>query len=214
MRITKQKCEQCKLNFPDAMAKNVHNLKEHSFKCNMCSEKFSGKKYMDAHVLNFHAKKSQREGMQCISCEYKTETEGELTKHYEIKHISTEKQHQCNKCKAAFTDKKELDNHVKRVHVVKHNEKKMKCIVCDYRGTSEAELTKHYEKEHVKISENPNKTGSNGETKKVKCKNGPLCRYKKGRSLQLPASGGGAASLEESSSKEQGSKAPATSGEN
>ena len=85
-----QKCNPCKKVFPDAMSLNVHNLKEHptDFKCKQCGVKCNDKSLLDNHVETNHIKKTNIKQMKCIYCEHTVESEAELTKHYEEKHIT------------------------------------------------------------------------------------------------------------------------------
>ena len=86
--------------------------------------------------------------MKCIVCDFGGDSESELTHHYESKHISginspspTADSFKCRKCKDTFTEKKSLEAHIKRYHVVQ--EKGIKCKVCEYKTDSPIEMTKH-----------------------------------------------------------------------
>ena len=177
VRTTKQKCDECKLIFPDAMAKNVHTLKEHSLKCTFCSEQLQDKKQYDVHMKKHNKSNNEKKDMKCIACNFKTGLESDLTKHYESKHIhdannqSTRSRiFQCNKCKDNFNEKKYLDAHVNSYH--KAQEKVIRCKVCQQTCKSEAELTKHYEDRHIN-------NGATVTDRNMKCRNGPSCSYLK-----------------------------------
>ena len=148
VRVTKQKCEKCKLVFPDAMAK------EHNCKCTNCNKQFDEKKNFEVHMETQDQVRIQKKNMKCIVCEFRAVAESELTKHYESKHINENNKQsskanilKCIKCKESFTEKKYLDAHVKSYHQVPGKEHK--CKVCNQTLRSEAELTKHYEDEHI-----------------------------------------------------------------
>ena len=116
---------------------------------------------------------------KCIACEFITELESDLTKHYERQHINNSKnqcdkgdQFQCNKCKDIFNEKKYLDAHVKSYHTVQLKE--FNCKACKHISMSQAELSKHYEDNHINTGRS---TNVNNQSEKVRCKNGVSCSY-------------------------------------
>ena len=105
IRTESQKCQPCKLKFPDAMAKNVHMLKHHTpqYKCTKCNITFIDKRRLDVHTQEIHTEQTTVTKIKCIVCEFKAGSEPELTKHYEENHIASSKSNSNNnaqvKCK-------------------------------------------------------------------------------------------------------------------
>ena len=179
VRVTKQKCGQCNLVFPDAMAKNVHRLKVHNVKSTHCSEKSKSTKNTNIHMKSNDKDQTKKVHMKCIACEFRTELESDLTNHYEMQHINNNKnqydkgdQFQCNKCKDIFNEKKYLDAHVKSYHTVQLKE--LNCKACRHISMSQAELSKHYEDNHINSGRS---TNLNNQSEKVRCNNGVSCSY-------------------------------------
>ena len=56
--------------------------------CTKCSEEFNDKKQIYIHKKSHSQEKLQKKNMKCIVCEFKAETESDLTEHYERKHIN------------------------------------------------------------------------------------------------------------------------------
>ena len=108
-------CTVCKLKFPDGMSLNVHNFKKHNFKCSKCSELFSDKKILAAHMKNTYVH-AQEVHHKCIVCEHKATSEVDLTRHYENEYISSDAKVCCSVCNINFTNVKSLDIHNKKKH--------------------------------------------------------------------------------------------------
>ena len=99
-----KRCDPCGVSFNDERRHEVHILKEHSFQCEECGEKYTRKATLDIHTTTKHPKE-----MKCIVCEYKALNETEITKHYEDVHLSSTepvseaRNYQAIKCKSGPT---------------------------------------------------------------------------------------------------------------
>ena len=65
---------------------NTQSVKNSQLQCNKCKDKFTEKKYLDAHVKSYHT--VQEKLFKCIACKNVSRSETELNKHYEDKHIN------------------------------------------------------------------------------------------------------------------------------
>ena len=115
------------------------------------------------------------ESQKCKPCKMKF-TDAMAKNVHMLKHHAP--QFKCTKCDLKCNDTTQLNAHIHENHTKKTEETKIKCIVCDFASQSEPDLTKHYEEKHITSSKSSS-VSSNKPNRKIRCKNGPSCRYLK-----------------------------------
>lgn len=108
-----------------------------------CSDTFSTKANMEAHVLHVH--QDQRD-YQCDDCDRAFHTPKLLRQHCIYAH-GDERAHACNACDQTFKTKGHLDRHVADVH---DNIRNVPCKddTCPSRFTSNSHMNDHYDRVH------------------------------------------------------------------
>ena len=185
VKTTEQKCTPCKKKFPDAMAHNVHMLKEHNDKvqCTSCEQTFNNKKSMEDHVSQHHKEKHQGNELSCIVCKYKTKTEAEMTKHYETKHIekpesnkrtTSVKNNSEIKCKNGHSCKYNKDDRCNFFHE-KPSEQPWQKVESKRQRTQQKVQSKSQIQRPQGAGWQDN--SRDGDHEKRECTNGPDCKY-------------------------------------
>ena len=77
-------CDPCGVSFRDEMRCDVHILKEHTYQCEECRDKYTKEANLKIHIVTKHPKE-----MKCIVCEFQARNADEITKHYEAVHLNT-----------------------------------------------------------------------------------------------------------------------------
>ena len=87
------------------------------YKCEDCNSTFLEKKNYNKHMRNVHSEKK----LECQHCQFKTNDNSSLKRHiitHENKEEPPAKKIKCDQCFKTFSDKFNLNKHVKNVHVV------------------------------------------------------------------------------------------------
>ena len=111
------KCDQChytatQSNHVKQHIKDVHDrIKDH--KCEFCAYATARKSNLKAHMMSVH--KMGEKKFKCLHCPHKTYRKSELMSHIKGVHDNI-RDHKCEDCGYAFTNKCNLNKHRKNVH--------------------------------------------------------------------------------------------------
>ena len=84
-------------------------------KCPNCNSSFSEQYMLNSHIKHVHSEKK----LHCMTCDYKTNKNSHLKRHiltHEAKEEPPAKKIKCDQCSQIFSNKFNLDRHVKNVH--------------------------------------------------------------------------------------------------
>ena len=85
------------------------------YKCEDCNSTFLEKKNYNKHMRNVHSEKK----LVCQHCQFKTNDNSSLKRHiitHETKEEPPAKKIKCDQCFKTFSDKFNLNKHIKNVH--------------------------------------------------------------------------------------------------
>ena len=125
---------------------SVHALKKHkkkqrTYKCHLCSEKFTSQNQLTSHLCTDHADTK----LSCKHCGHVVKTRDALLKH-EKSH--EERESKCEVCGKCFQFKYQLDNHLKV-----HSQTNMyRCLHCTKQFTTNAAMLHHDKTHQTKIT--------------------------------------------------------------
>ena len=125
---------------------SVHALKKHkkkqrTYKCHLCSEKFTSQNQLTSHLSTDHADSK----LSCKHCGHVVKTRDALLKH-EKSH--EERECKCEVCGKCFQFKYQLDNHLKV-----HSQTNMyRCLHCTKQFTTNAAMLHHDKTHQTKIT--------------------------------------------------------------
>ncbi|CAH1982134.1 unnamed protein product [Acanthoscelides obtectus] len=160
-------CEKCKYkttiksSLRSHMNKHSQNIDEVK-KCVHCTATFKNTTTLNNHIIRMHPKFIDTitgKIHKCEKCEYKTSLSSAIRAHIISKHpeiVPISKFKTCLHCKAVFTAKPSLDDHIIKSHP--HSASTVtslirECTICDYKTTRKDNFTKHlltHSKENVK----------------------------------------------------------------
>ena len=165
-------CKYCDKVFASKTEKENHK----KYMCQVCELTFSHSVELNVHKRTFHKEDTTSPEVmqyQCTECNHGEKKEENIIKHIETKHSKilspakitkqvppTSKKkptvinhednvHNCNKCAKVFTEKAELEGHVRKTHQAEKKAKEFDCPICNFSNTSEAEVAKHIECKHT-----------------------------------------------------------------
>ena len=127
----------------DAVAKIME------FRCNLCDILLPKEREMKDHFKEVHKAKSlnlrKNNIVKCVCkiCQKACLNKGNFLAHYKRIHLKL-KNHKCNFCDKAFTDKKDLTNHIER----HENKKNYKCDLCNKTFNAKDGLATHQKINH------------------------------------------------------------------
>ena len=84
-------------------------------KCPNCNSSFSEQYMLNAHIKHVHSEKK----LHCMTWDYKTNKNSHLKRHIKTHETDIEppaKKIKCDQCSQIFSDKFNLNKHVKNVH--------------------------------------------------------------------------------------------------
>lgn len=85
-----------------------------------------------------------------ISNKSRKKLQPENLKMAKLKVIEVEqKPHKCPKCKVRFTDRRNIDRHIKKVHENSGQKQKFQCILCKKLYSTKGNHDQHFEKAHM-----------------------------------------------------------------
>ena len=145
-------CKQCDKKF---VSPHVFVLRRHistihkgvRFQCETCGMAYKQLRTYREHVLIIH--NNVVENYQCTICGKDFATKGKLRDHNNSKH--GEKNHICNICNAAFTQRNILVKHDNNVH---KGMKNFECKYCEYKCSASENLKRHiifHHESHKKV---------------------------------------------------------------
>lgn len=124
---TEIKCEKCDETLQNLQAYRIHqktHIKSKEFKCSECEKVLSSSKSLSRHLQEKHFQtkfdtdkitvKSYAHG--CDQCDYKSKRKEHLQSHVINKHNEVKKMIPCEICGKVFTNKQNMNRHVKKLH--------------------------------------------------------------------------------------------------
>ena len=114
--------------------------------CEYCAFKTDNKSQLNLHKSGKHSKETSL--IVCPMCDYKSNSEPEVTKHVQDQHKEDEPMNQltCEYCAFKTDSKSQLNLHKSGKH--RKETTLIVCPMCDYKSTSEPEVTKHVQDQH------------------------------------------------------------------
>jgi len=123
----------------------LEKVDTHEFKCEFCTNSYLQKRNLDAHVKQAHKPKYEYEKYACDICEnLNFSTKGALTRHIKTKHSPPNldsKKYNCVLCLQQFSNKSNLEKHLKKQICQKQKPDFINCSNCGFRETIQSSST-------------------------------------------------------------------------
>ena len=147
-KIKKNKCEECQYETP-----SIRNLKRHikavhdkirNFVCDICGYAASQKVHLKQHNDAVH--KMTESTYKCGKCSYKSNLKRDVKKHIQFVHGKI-RNHVCDECDYATSDKSVLSCHKAAVH--KTGDREFRCELCPHKSYWKHSLQRHVRNIHM-----------------------------------------------------------------
>ncbi|CAH2009040.1 unnamed protein product [Acanthoscelides obtectus] len=131
------------------MLKHPESVSNSQFSiCIHCNAKFARTRSLDDHIIKKHPEfiaSVSSKIHECIRCAYKTNRKSDFVRHM-LQHPEKGNKCACTHCKAKFSGKRELDNHIIKKHpdfIASVSSKIHECTHCAYKSTNKSYFVGH-----------------------------------------------------------------------